>query len=98
MQSTVPDVPHPRSVFTSKGQVFDVGVHDRLPALQLILLGLQNVFGMTGMFVFPALLGLAFKLAPFDIAYVYGMTFIASGVRPTSRFSCSTATPTITRS
>src|ERR1700723_979297 len=35
---------------------------------------------MTGMFVFPALLGLAFKLAPFDIAYVYGMTFIACGV------------------
>lgn len=45
-----------------------------------MLLGLQNVFGMTGMFVFPALLGLAFKLEPFDIAYVYGMTFIVCGV------------------
>jgi xanthine/uracil permease len=80
MQLTARDVPHPRSSHASKGQAFDVGVHDRLPVLQLILLGLQNVFGMTGMFVFPALLGLAFKLAPFDIAYVYGMTFIACGV------------------
>jgi xanthine/uracil permease len=61
------------------GRVFDVGVHERLPLPQLILLGLQNVFGMTGMFVFPALLGVAFKLAPPDIAYIYGMTFIACG-------------------
>jgi len=59
---------------------FDVGIHDRLPVAQLLLLGLQNVFGMTGMFVFPALLGLAFKLSPPEIAYVYGMTFIACGV------------------
>lgn len=63
-----------------EGRVFDVGVHERLPFAQLILLGLQNVFGMTGMFVFPALLGLAFKLPPSEIAYVYGMTFIACGV------------------
>lgn len=69
-----------RSAVASSGQVFDVGVHDRLPVLQLLLLGLQNVFGMTGMFVFPALIGMAFKLAPSDVAYIYGMTFIACGV------------------
>ena len=59
---------------------FDVGVHDRLSAGPLLLLGLQNVFGMTGMFVFPALLGHVFSLAPADIAYLYGATFIACGV------------------
>src|SRR5581483_9706810 len=36
---------------------FAVGINERLPAPQLLLLGLQNVFGMTGMFVFPGLLG-----------------------------------------
>jgi xanthine/uracil permease len=64
----------------AKAQDFDVGVHDALPVLQLIPLGLQNVFGMTGMFVFPALLGASFRLAPFDVAYLYGMTFVACGV------------------
>ncbi|HEY1611364.1 MAG TPA: solute carrier family 23 protein [Paraburkholderia sp.] len=50
-----------------------------LPRSQLILLGLQNVFGMTGMFVFPGLLGRAFDLPPGQIAYLYGMTFIVCG-------------------
>ncbi|WP_216839341.1 solute carrier family 23 protein [Caulobacter sp. S45] len=64
----------------SASQVFDVGINERLPPAQMLLLGLQNVFGMTGMFVFPALLGHAFDLAAPQIAYVYGMTFIACGV------------------
>jgi xanthine/uracil permease len=59
---------------------FDIGINGRLPLPQVLLLGLQNVFGMTGMFVFPALLGHAFSLPPAQIAYVYGMTFIACGV------------------
>jgi xanthine/uracil permease len=60
--------------------IFDVGVNDRLPPGQLLLLGLQNVFGMTGMFVFPGLLGRSFNLPPDQIAYLYGMTFVVSGV------------------
>jgi len=64
---------HPR-------RVFDIGIDERIPFSQVLVLGLQNVFGMTGMFVFPALLGHAFHLAPAQIAYVYGMTFIACGI------------------
>jgi xanthine/uracil permease len=59
---------------------FDVGIHEMLPRTQLALLGLQNVFGMTGMFVFPGLLGRAFGLPPDQIAYLYGMTFIVCGI------------------
>jgi xanthine/uracil permease len=59
--------------------VFDVGIQDRLPASQLLVLGVQNIFGMTGMFVFPGLLGRSFGLPPEQIAYLYGMTFAVCG-------------------
>ncbi|MFC0576345.1 uracil-xanthine permease family protein [Paraburkholderia solisilvae] len=61
-------------------RVFDVGVNERLPLSQLAVLGLQNVFGMTGMFVFPGILGRAFHLPDAQIAYLYGMTFMACGI------------------
>ena len=61
-------------------RVFDVGIHEALPPSQLFLLGLQNVFGMTGMFVFPGILGRAFGLPADRIAYVYGMTFVVCGI------------------
>jgi xanthine/uracil permease len=59
---------------------FDIGIDARLPLSQLTILGFQNVFGMTGMFVFPGLLGRSFSLPPEQIAYVYGMTFISCGI------------------
>ncbi len=62
------------------GKIFDVGINDPLPPAQLLILGLQNVFGMTGMFVFPGLLGRSFHLPPEQIAYLYGMTFAVCGV------------------
>jgi len=61
-------------------RIFDVGINEKLPGSQLILLALQNVFGMTGMFVFPGILGRAFNLPSEQIAYVYGMTFIVCGI------------------
>jgi xanthine/uracil permease len=60
--------------------VFDVRIDEKLPYGQLFMLGLQNVFGMTGMFVFPGIMGRAFNLPPTQIAYLYGMTFIVCGV------------------
>ncbi|WP_244146035.1 uracil-xanthine permease family protein [Paraburkholderia caledonica] len=60
--------------------VFDIGINGRLPLPQLAVLALQNVFGMTGMFVFPGILGRAFHLADEQIAYLYGMTFVACGI------------------
>ena len=60
--------------------IFDVGVNERLPPAQLLVLGLQNIFGMTGMFVFPGILGRSFNLPPEQIAYLYGMTFAVCGI------------------
>jgi xanthine/uracil permease len=64
----------------SPEKVFDVGIDERLSYGQLFILGLQNIFGMTGMFVFPAILGRSFNLAPDQIAYLYGVTFAVCGV------------------
>lgn len=60
--------------------VFDVGINEWLPAPQLVLLGLQNILGMTGMFVFPGIFGRVFHMQPQEIAYLYGMTFIVCGI------------------
>src|SRR5215472_1559650 len=60
--------------------VFDVGINEPLPPAQLLALGLQNIFGMAGMFVFPCRLGRACNLPLDQIAYLYGMTFIVSGI------------------
>lgn len=66
------------SVRASTG-AFDVGINDELPFGQALILGLQHVFGMTGMFVFPGLLGRSFNLPAERIAYLYGMTFVVCG-------------------
>jgi xanthine/uracil permease len=65
---------------TTTSCIFDVGINDRLTPSQFLLLGLQNVFGMTGMFVFPGFMGRAFNLPAEQIAYLYGMTFIVCGL------------------
>jgi xanthine/uracil permease len=64
---------------TAPESIFDVGIDQPLPYGQLLILGLQNIFGMTGMFVFPGILGHSFNLAPQQIAYLYGMTFVICG-------------------
>jgi len=64
---------------TANTGAFDIGINDRLPLGQALILGLQHVFGMTGMFVFPGLLGRSFNLPAERIAYLYGMTFVVCG-------------------
>jgi xanthine/uracil permease len=64
----------------SVAKVFEVGIDERLSYDQLLILGFQNIFGMTGMFVFPGILGRSFNLAPEQIAYLYGMSFLICGV------------------
>jgi xanthine/uracil permease len=59
---------------------FDVGINEKLPFSQYLILAFQNVFGMTGMFVFPGLFGRAFQLPNEQIAYLYGMVFLVSGL------------------
>ena len=65
---------------TDATRVFDIGVNQTLPLGQLLVLGIQNIFCMTGMFVFPGLLGRAFGLPIDQIAHLYGMTFVVCGV------------------
>jgi len=60
--------------------VFDVGLSAKLPLRDLIPMGFQNVFVMTGIFVFPGLMGRSFNLPPDTVAYLYGVTFIGCGL------------------
>jgi len=64
----------------AQATAFDVGLNGKLPLGQLIVLGFQNIFGMIGMFVFPGILGQAMHLPLEQIAYLYGMTFMISGI------------------
>ncbi len=70
----------PLTTQASPRGIFEVGINDRLPPGQALVLGLQNIFGMTGMFVFPGLLGRSFDLSAEQIAYLYGMAFAVCGI------------------
>lgn len=70
----------PQQATVSTDAVFDVGFDEKLSWTQGLVLGLQNVFGMTGMFVFPGLLGRTFNLDASQIAYLYGMSFATCGI------------------
>ena len=59
--------------------VFDVGIHEKLPLGQAVMLGFQNIFGMIGMFVFPGITGQVLHLSVDQTAHLYGMTFLISG-------------------
>jgi xanthine/uracil permease len=65
---------------TPGARVFEVGIDEGLPAGQLVILGVQHIFGMTGMLVFPGILGRSFDLPPDQIAYLYGVSFMVCGV------------------
>ena len=58
----------------------DVGVNGKVPAWNAVLMGFQNVFVMTGIFVFPGIMGKAFHLPVDMTAYLYAATFIGCGV------------------
>jgi len=64
---------------TGRSQVFDVGIHEKLPLGQALMLGFQNIFGMIGMFVFPGITGQVLHLSVEQTAHLYGMTFLVSG-------------------
>jgi xanthine/uracil permease len=57
-----------------------VGFDGRVPLLQHSMMTLQNVFAVTGMFLFPAVLGSSLHLAPATVAELYGATFIVVGI------------------
>jgi xanthine/uracil permease len=57
-----------------------VGFDGRVPLIQHCVMTLQNVFAVTGMFLFPAVLGSSLHLPPSTVAELYGATFIVTGV------------------
>jgi xanthine/uracil permease len=62
------------------GSAFEVGINESLPLKSIIPMGLQNVFVMTGAFVFPGILGRSFDLPIDTVAYLYGVSFIGCGI------------------
>ncbi|HEY6497206.1 MAG TPA: solute carrier family 23 protein [Trebonia sp.] len=58
----------------------EVGINERPGFLTMIGLGFQHILGLAGLLLFPALVGKSFDLAPHQTAYLYGITFITSGV------------------
>jgi xanthine/uracil permease len=58
----------------------EVGVNERTGLLTTIGLGFQHILGLAGLLLFPALVGKSFSLPPHQVAYLYGITFITSGV------------------
>lgn len=69
-----------QSAGSENRKVFDVGINEKLPFSQYVVLAFQNIFGMTGMFVFPGIFGRAFHMPVEQIAYLYGMIFLVSGL------------------
>lgn len=69
-----------RITVDASAPVFDVGIDDRVPVSSAIGLGVQNILGMAGLLIFPALIGTAFHLTATDTAYLYGVTFMTSGL------------------
>ncbi|GAB2986636.1 uracil-xanthine permease family protein [Amycolatopsis acidiphila] len=72
--------PTSSSAATVAAGVFDIGIDDRVPIATSIGLGVQNILGMAGLLIFPALIGSAFHMSTSDTAYLYGITFMTSGL------------------
>lgn len=64
----------------SAAGVLSVPFDGRVPIGQHSLMSVQNIFAMTGMFLFPAILGATLHLPTERIAELYGATFVVSGV------------------
>jgi xanthine/uracil permease len=64
----------------ARSTVFDIGIDERVGVANAIGLGVQNILGMAGLLIFPALLGAAYHLSAADTAYLYGITFMTSGL------------------
>ncbi|MGH3435855.1 MAG: uracil-xanthine permease family protein [Sciscionella sp.] len=48
--------------------------------MSAISIGFQNILGLAGLLLFPGLIGHAYSLSPSNTAYLYGITFMTSGL------------------
>lgn len=60
--------------------VFEIGFRERPSWWESVVLAVQNILGMTGMFLFPGLIGQSFHLPPAIVAGLYGATFVTCGL------------------
>jgi xanthine/uracil permease len=60
--------------------MFDVLPGGSVPIKDSVLMGLQNIFVMTGIFVFPGIMGKSFNLPVGTVADLYSATFIGCGL------------------
>lgn len=68
------------SINNARTADIEVGVNDRVGLITAVTLGFQHILGLAGLLLFPALVGKSFGLSASDTAYLYGITFITSGV------------------
>jgi xanthine/uracil permease len=78
--AVTPDTAPTQTGGTEPVPIFDVDIDEGVPVSSAIGLGVQNILGMAGLLIFPALIGTAFKLSTTDTAYLYGITFMTSGL------------------
>jgi xanthine/uracil permease len=58
---------------------FDVGVDEKLPLAETLVLSIQNISVMATMMIFPGILGRAYHMGSYQIAYLYGICFMICG-------------------
>jgi xanthine/uracil permease len=69
----------PGTAAAGDGEI-EIGINDRVGLVTAVSLGFQHILGLAGLLLFPALVGKSFGLPPHQVAYLYGITFITSGV------------------
>ncbi len=61
-------------------KAFEIGIDDKVAVKDAVLIGLQHIFVMVGIFVFPGIMGASFNLPVEATAHLYGATFVGCGV------------------
>jgi uracil-xanthine permease len=67
-------------VKTQDGVLLDVSIEERLPSGRTIAFGLQHLLALTGIWLFPILLGQALHLRPAQVSEMVQACFFTSGV------------------
>ncbi|BBY74663.1 uracil permease [Mycolicibacterium parafortuitum] len=69
------------SEFTADREaVLDVGIQDRLPLPKTGLFGLQHLLALTGIWIFPVLIGATLELSQEDVSHIVQACFLLTGL------------------
>ncbi|MGN8646327.1 uracil-xanthine permease family protein [Gracilibacillus sp. HCP3S3_G5_1] len=61
-------------------ETLQVGIEDKLKGSQTVLYGIQHLLGLTGIFLFPVLIGQAMDLETSVVGYLIQACFITTGI------------------